>query len=362
MGRAMAEVRLRGLGFRYPRADTDTLAGLDLDIPRGEAHSLLGGSGAGKTTLLNLLSGLLAPSAGEVRFDGRDVSRVRPRDRGVAQVFQFPVLYESLAVADLLALPLRNRGWRRADAARRVTEIAERLEIEGLLARRAGSLSLFHKQLVGIARAVVRPDVALVLLDEPLTAVQPSTKWRLRRALRNLHRELGATMIYVTHDQTEALTFADRVSVMHEGRILQTGTPETLYRQPVHEHVAHFIGSPGMNLLSGEARDGRLWLGGEALTTTAVAPGPCTIGFRPEWATVEPDTGVGSGVRGRVQSVRVLGIEAQRPVGIVGAVVAEQTLATRQIIDVTPGQPVRLRVGPEAVRVFRNAVAVDAGA
>jgi glycerol transport system ATP-binding protein len=358
----MAEVSLRGLGFRYPRADTDTLVGLDLDIPSGEAHALLGGSGAGKTTLLNLLSGLLVPSAGEVRFGGRDVSRVRPRDRGVAQVFQFPVLYDSLPVADLLALPLRNRGWRRADAARRATEIAQRLEIDALLGRRAGSLSLFNKQLVSIARALVRPDIALVLLDEPLTAVQPSTKWRLRRALRSLHRELGATMIYVTHDQTEALTFADRVSVMHDGCILQTGAPETLYEQPVHEHVAHFIGSPGMNLVRGEARDGRLWLGGEALTTTDLTPGPCTIGFRPEWATVEPETGVGSGPRGRVHSVRVLGMEGRRPMGIVGTIVGELTLATRQVIDVAPGQQVRLRVRPETVVVFRNAVAVRAHA
>ncbi|MEQ8484153.1 MAG: ABC transporter ATP-binding protein [Pseudomonadales bacterium] len=357
----MAEIRLRGLAHRYPGAAADTLAGLDLDIASGEAHALLGGSGAGKTTLLNLLSGLLAADAGEIRFDGRDVTRLRPRDRGVAQVFQFPVLYDTLTVAEVLALPLRNRGWRKGDAARRAAEIAGRLELDGLLKRRAGGLSLFHKQLVGIARALVRPDIAVVLLDEPLTAVQPATKWQLRRVIKSVQQELGATMIYVTHDQTEALTFADRVSVMHEGRILQTGSPETLYELPDHEHVAHFIGSPGMNLLAGEVRDGALWLLGERVGPAAgVAAGACIAGFRPEWAVLEP--GAGDGVPCTVTATRVLGIDAHRPVGLVAARLGEQSLWTRQAVDLAPGDSARLRVDPARLLTFRDGVRVGAHA
>jgi glycerol transport system ATP-binding protein len=273
----MAEVRLQGVRHRYPGAAGDTLAELDLTIAQGEAHALLGGSGAGKTTLVNLLSGLERPSAGAVLFDDRDVSSVRPRDRNVAQVFQFPVLYEALSVAEMLAFPLRNRGWRRLDAQRRAADIAGRLGLSPWLEVRAGSLSLFQKQLVAIGRALVRPDIAVVLLDEPLTAVEPATKWQLRQVIKAVQRELGATMVYVTHDQTEALTFADRISVMHDGHILQTGSPEVLYNWPDHEHVAHFIGSPGMNLLPGEVADGAYWLAGERLGAAPEVPqGPCT--------------------------------------------------------------------------------------
>jgi glycerol transport system ATP-binding protein len=359
----MAEIRICGLTHRYPGALQDTLNGLDLDIGSGEAHALLGGSGAGKTTLLNLLSGLLMPDAGEIRFAGRDVSRVPPRDRGVAQVFQFPVLYESLRVAELLALPLRNRGWRLREAASRVTEIAERLQLETLLDCRVSALSLFHRQLVGIARALVRPDIAVVLLDEPLTAVQPATKWELRQVLLEVQRELGATMIYVTHDQTEALTFADRVSVMHDGRILQTDTPQALYERPAHEHVAHFIGTPGMNLLRGEARDGALWLGGVPVAKTdgSMAPGPCTIGFRPEWAVLDADEigDAGDGVRCAVTAARVLGVDVHRPVGLIHALLGEQPFCTRQVVDLVAGAAARLRLDPQRLLVFRDGVEVS---
>src|SRR5690606_23514019 len=174
-------------------ADTETLRELDLSIARGEAHALLGASGAGKSTLVNLLSGLLRPQSGAVRFDGRDVSALPPRQRGVSQVFQFPVLYDTLTVEQNLTLPLRNRGWRRVAARERAAEIARRLELTPWLTVRAGKLPLFQKQLVAIARALVRPDIALVLLDEPLTAVQPATKWQLRQSIKAIQRDLGAT-------------------------------------------------------------------------------------------------------------------------------------------------------------------------
>lgn len=373
----MAEVVVSGLAHRYPGAAADTLAGLDLAIARGEAHALLGGSGAGKTTLLNLLSGLLQPTAGGIRFDGRDVSRLPPRDRGVAQVFQFPVLYDAMTVAETLMFPLRNRGWKRAAARSRAEDIAGRLELTPWLGRRAATLSLFQKQLVAIGRAVVRPDIAVVLLDEPLTAVEPATKWQLRRVLRALQQELGATMIYVTHDQTEALTFADRISVMHAGRILQTDTPEVLYEQPAHEHVAHFIGSPGMNLLRGVVDAGAYRLDGYPLAPApGVAPGPCIIGFRPEWAALVAAPAGRSGVAPgaadpapgpfstllpvRVTATRVLGIEARRPVGLVTAMLGDQPVRTRQAIECAPGDGALLAVDPERLVAFRDGARLGA--
>ncbi len=349
----MAEVRLRSVRHRYPGAAIDTLRELSLDIAAGEAHALLGGSGAGKTTLVNLLSGLLVPSAGSVTFDGRDVTGLAPRDRHVAQVFQFPVLYQSMTVAEILAFPLRNRGWRRAAARARAVEIAERLRLTPLLGSRARALTLFQKQLVAIGRALVRPDIALVLLDEPLTAVEPATKWRLRLAIRSIQRELGATMVYVTHDQTEALTFADRISVMHDGVILQTDAPEALYERPDHEHVAHFIGSPGMNLLEATVAEGSFWLGADPLGSAGdLEGGPCTLGFRPEWAVLAPADG--DAADATVTAIRVLGVELHRPVGIVTADLGGREVRTRQIIDVAPGDRVKLRPDTSRLVAFRN--------
>jgi len=352
----VAEIRLDDVAHRYPGAAADTLSGVNLVIPAGEAHALLGGSGAGKTTLVNLLSGLQPPSAGTLSFDGVDVGSLPPRDRRVAQVFQFPVLYQSMTVAEVLAFPLRNRGWKRAAARERARDIAGRLDLTRWLDARAAALPLFQQQLVGIGRALVRPDIALVLLDEPLTAVEPATKWQLRRAIRDVQRELGATMVYVTHDQTEAMTFADRISVVHDGRILQTDTPEALYNRPAHEHVAHFIGSPGMNLLQATVAGGTFRVGDQTVAAARdLGDGPCTLGFRPEWAALDRD---GAGPVATVRGARVLGVEAHRPVGIVTADLGGQTVRTRQIIDVEPGDRVALRVDPARLVAFRDGVRV----
>ena len=299
----MASITLDKLRFRYPGSAHDTLHDLSLDIADGEAHALLGASGSGKTTLLSLLSGLLTPGGGELRFDGSEVSGASGRQRNVAQVFQFPVLYDALTVADNLAFPLKVRGATSADTQRRVERILGELEIEHLSTRKPGTLPLFEKQLVAVGKALVRPDVSAVLLDEPLTAVEPRVKWRLRQALRKVHADLNVTMIYVTHDQTEALTFADRVSVLADGRLLQSGTPEDLYATPAHEFVGHFVGSPGMNFIP----------------STAIGVSDCErIGFRPEWATL----GEQGGVSGTVSRVRIEGTLDDAAVGVT-------TLSTR---------------------------------
>ncbi|MEM7101287.1 MAG: ABC transporter ATP-binding protein, partial [Pseudomonadota bacterium] len=238
----MADIELNNLTFTYPGSTEPVIDNLSLHIPAGESHALLGASGAGKTTLLNLLSGIEHPQSGTVLFDGQDVTQLGGRDRKVAQVFQFPVLYESLNVSANISFPLQNLNLGRQEIVERVRYIAQELNISELLDRSPQSLSLFEKQLVAVAKALVRPDLSVVLLDEPLTAVEPKIKWQLRRALRNVKRDLGVTMIYVTHDQTEALTFADRVSVLTAEGILQTDTPEQIYHNPTHEFVGHFIG------------------------------------------------------------------------------------------------------------------------
>ena len=368
----MAAIEIKGLCYRYTEAEA-VLDGVDLTLADGEAHAVLGGSGAGKTTLLNLLAGLLQPQSGTIFFNGQDVTRLGGAGRNVAQVFQFPVLYPSLNVADNIGFALGNRGWQKEAVRKRILEVAELLEIAPLLGKRPGSLSLFEKQLVAIARALARPDVAVVLLDEPLTAVQPATKWRLRRALKTVQQESGLTMVYVTHDQAEALTFADRITMLHQGAALQTGTPSELYEAPAHTAVAGFIGSPGMNLVEADVQGGRLRIGKRVIASTRIEDGRCIVGFRPEWAKVEPgiatngeampgETNAGAAVPGEatsgevipgeaipviVEAVRVLGTEEGVPLGLVTARLDGTPVNVRQRLDRLPaGDP----AGPAPAR------------
>ena len=351
----MAEIALSGLGYRYANASEDTLTGLSLSIAKGEAHALLGGSGAGKTTLLNLLSGLLQPTAGDIRFAGESVARTPAAQRGVSQVFQFPVLYEALSVLDNLGFPLRTAGVRKAQRQHRARQIAQLLDFEGngfgdLQKQRPAALSLYQKQLLAIGKALVRPDLKLVLLDEPLTAVAPSLKWTLRNTLRQVQRELGVTMVYVTHDQTEALTFADRVSVMHEGAIVQSDTPQVLYRQPQHTYVGFFIGSPGMNFVAAKVENNTLcWGDSKVPLTAAVADGPVQIGFRPEWGTVtaadSSSVAAASGLTmlGRLQGVRTTALSADTRSGLMRIMTPEPVELSGRLQH-EPGAQLRVAV------------------
>jgi glycerol transport system ATP-binding protein len=343
----MANIVLDQLGFAYPGALEPTLLPLSVEIKDGEAFALLGASGAGKTTLLNLLSGLLVPTTGRILFDGVDVSSQSGSQRNLAQVFQFPVLYESLTIADNLAFPLRARkavnGFSAADIASRVAKIAGELEIENLLKRKPKTLSLFQKQLVAIGRALMRPDVSVVLLDEPLTAVEPRTKWQLRQSLKRLQEELGVTMIYVTHDQTEALTFADRVAVMADGKILQTASPQEVYEHPAHEFVGFFIGSPGMNFVAIDSATPAPMYAASGVDQSAQR-----IGFRPEWARLEhpPMTHPLSAVHwlGRVTHCQILGTQDGAPVGITTLASEVGELKVRGAINATVGEEIMVVV------------------
>ncbi len=215
----------------------------------GGAYALLGPSGCGKTTLLNIISGLLKPTQGDIFFNDTNVTGSPPEKRNIAQVFQFPVLYDTMTVAQNLAFPLRNRrvAWQKVQE--RVNEVAEMLDLLPVLHKKAAGLSADAKQKISLGRGLVRSDVAAVLFDEPLTVIDPHLKWQLRRKLKEIHEKYHTTMIYVTHDQVEAMTFADKIVVMYEGEVVQVGTPEELYEWPKHKFVGYFIGSPGMNFL-----------------------------------------------------------------------------------------------------------------
>ena len=271
-----------------PKDDADyALLPLKMSFDDGGAYALLGPSGCGKTTMLNIMSGLLVPSSGTVLFDGQDMTLATPQQRNIAQVFQFPVIYDTMTVAQNLAFPLKNRKVPEAQIKQRVGQIAEMLEMSHQLDMRAAGLSADQKQKISLGRGLVRPDVSAVLFDEPLTVIDPHLKWQLRRKLKQIHHELKLTLIYVTHDQVEALTFADQVVVMTRGKVVQLGAPEALFERPAHTFVGHFIGSPGMNFLEASAQGGQLHigqLGGQTLAAQRVLPdGALRVGIRPEY-------------------------------------------------------------------------------
>ncbi len=294
----MAKITLKNLRHSYypnPKGPDDfALKEVDLDWQDGGAYALLGPSGCGKSTLLNIISGLLEPSEGQILFDGQDVTKLPPDQRDIAQVFQFPVIYDTMTVYDNLAFPLRNRGRDEATVEKRVMAIAEMLEVTEMLDQKAAGLSPDNKQKISMGRGLVREDVNVVMFDEPLTVIDPHLKWKLRSKLKELHQRVKATMIYVTHDQTEALTFADQVVVMQLGEVVQIGTPVELFERPAHTFVGHFIGSPGMNILpctfEGEAKiEGQpVALEGPVRGTPN---GKTEIGIRPEFVSLS-DSGL----------------------------------------------------------------------
>ncbi|MQA26254.1 MAG: ATP-binding cassette domain-containing protein [Micromonosporaceae bacterium] len=287
----VVDIRLEGVGHSYDGGKTWALRPMTWTWESAKAYALLGPSGCGKTTLLNIVSGLLTPTVGRIWFGDREVTGVAPARRNIAQVFQFPVLYEGMSVYDNLAFPLRNRRHPKADIDRRVRNVSRLLGLDAQLDRRARRLDPGRQQIVSLGRGLVRPDVAAVLLDEPLTVIDPALKWTLRSKLKEIHRDTGHTLIYVTHDQTEALTFADEVVILKDGAVVQAGGPAELFLSPAHEFVGHFIGSPGMNMIPAELVDGVVRVG-EAVVGRAVGDsgdlpaGPVRVGVRPEFVQI----------------------------------------------------------------------------
>jgi glycerol transport system ATP-binding protein len=293
----MARIELIDLAHAYPQtsaATTWALQEMNNTWSDGGAYALLGPSGCGKTTLLNIISGLITPTRGRILFDGRDVTTLEPQERNIAQVFQFPVIYDTMTVFDNLAFPLRNRKWKETEVRKRVHEVAEILDLQGDLLRRAKGLSADAKQRISLGRGLVRPDVAAVLFDEPLTVIDPHVKWLLRRKLKQIHQQLKLSLIYVTHDQTEALTFADQVVVMTQGEVVQSGTPQQLFETPAHRFVGHFIGTPGMNFFDCDWQGSARVQGTPIETSSTQTPqstSSLTVGIRPEYVEVHDSDG-----------------------------------------------------------------------
>ena len=332
-----------------PKGPEDyALKGIDVIWCDGGAYALLGPSGCGKTTLLNLISGLLTPSEGRVLFDDQDVTNLPPDQRNIAQVFQFPVIYDTMTVGKNLAFPLKNRGVDASTIQRRVNEIAQLLDVTELLNTPASGLSPDNKQKISLGRGLVRDDVNVVMFDEPLTVIDPHLKWQLRSKLKELHERVKATMIYVTHDQTEALTFADEVVVMQEGEVVQIGTPVALFERPQHTFVGHFIGSPGMNVLPCEARGDRaIFEGHEVLLEgpTQGSGGRTDLGIRPEYIGL-CDTGIPAHV------TKVSDIGRRYVVSAVVGNTALKVVTERRVPE--PGSQVFLQFQSEQSRVYRD--------
>lgn len=332
----MARIDLVDLAHAYkpnPSQPTDyALRPMDMSWEDGGAYALLGPSGCGKTTLLNIISGLVRPSHGRVLFNGKDVTDLPPEQRNIAQVFQFPVIYDTMTVFDNLAFPLRNRGWKESELRKRVEQVAEMLELSSDLKHRASGLSVDAKQKISLGRGLVRPDVAAVLFDEPLTVIDPHLKWQLRRKLKQIHHELKLTLIYVTHDQVEALTFADQVVVMTRGRAVQVGSASELFERPQHTFVGNFIGSPGMNFLPAAWQDGAIAVAGHLLrgeSNAALAQaGQFTLGVRPEYVRLA---------------------QPGQPNALPAKVDKSQDIGTYWLVTATSGDAViRARLSPEA--------------
>ncbi len=275
----MARVEL--VKLRKAWGEVVAVEGLDLAIEDGELVALLGPSGCGKSTTLFMLAGIYAPSAGEVRFDGRVVNEVEARDRNVGIVFQSYALYPHMSARRNIAFPLRFKAVPEAEASRRVEAAARLVHVQELLERMPAQLSGGQQQRVALARALVK-EPQLLLLDEPLSNLDATLRLTMRTEIKTLQRQLGVTSVLVTHDQLEATTMADRIICMRQGRIEQVGTPDDLYLRPTSLFVAGFIGAPPINLLRGIATAGRLRVNGTELACVSRIEGPVVLGLRPE--------------------------------------------------------------------------------
>ena len=244
----MSSVQMKNIAKKF--GAVTVIENLDLDVSEGEFIVLLGPSGCGKTTLLNILAGLLEIDEGEIRVDGRDVSLFDPKDRGLAMVFQSYALYPTMTVKGNLKFGLSARKLSAEETERRIANVAKLLQIDHLLNRKPSQLSGGQRQRVAIGRALVK-EVSLVLFDEPLSNLDAKLRTEMRMEIKKLHGRLGNTVVYVTHDQVEAMTMATRIAVMNKGVIQQIGTPEEIYDTPANLFVAEFVGTPSMNIVDG---------------------------------------------------------------------------------------------------------------
>ena len=295
----MAKIELNNIAHSYNPNDPNPIFALkemSLSWADGGRYALLGPSGCGKTTMLNIMSGLVTPSHGKVMFDQKDVTRTITEERNIAQVFQFPVIYGTMSVYENLAFPLKCRQTPDDQIDKKVKEVAEILNLQDFLNNRAKGLTADQKQLISLGRGLVREDVAAILMDEPLTVIDPDLKFRLRRKLKEINAKYKTTLIYVTHDQNEAMTFADNIIVMDEGEVVQAGSPKDLFEKPQTTFVGYFIGSPAMNLYECKAdNSNQVFVGSNNITVQTNLGSTNTsnlkLGIRSEYITVEQSSG-----------------------------------------------------------------------
>ncbi|MEM9059258.1 MAG: sn-glycerol-3-phosphate ABC transporter ATP-binding protein UgpC [Pseudomonadota bacterium] len=286
---------------RYPNGAL-AVKGVNVSVGDGELVVFVGPSGCGKSTLLRMVAGLEAVTEGEISLGGRVVNDIEPADRNIAMVFQNYALYPHMSVRNNLAYGLKNRKMPKDEIARKVAEAAKMLQIEEYLDRKPGQLSGGQRQRVAMGRAIVR-DPAIFLFDEPLSNLDAKLRTQMRLEIKKLQRRLGVASIYVTHDQVEAMTLADRIVVLNLGEVEQIGTPAEVYGDPASTFVASFIGAPPMNLLPGKVDNGHVHLGDSALPSPNGLPqGPVTIGLRPERVVIGND-----GIPFNIEAIEELG-------------------------------------------------------
>jgi multiple sugar transport system ATP-binding protein len=345
----MANVNLRKLNIKL--GGKNIIRDLDLQVEPGEFLVLLGPSGCGKSTLLHSIAGLVDADAGSIEIGGRDMTDADPSERGIGMVFQSYALYPTMSVQDNMSFGLKIAGTPKAEIKRRVTHAASMLQLDALLDRKPSQLSGGQRQRVAIGRALVR-QAQVFLFDEPLSNLDAKLRAELRRELKLLHQNLGSTMIYVTHDQVEAMTLASRIVVMQGGQVQQVGTPLEVYERPANRFVAGFLGAPAMAFMDGQLDgEGRFAAGELALAPGAGCCAPdargraAVLGVRPEHVAIRAD----GGMRGTVSLVEPMGNHQ-----VVWIRCGAHLLASLVHDDATytPGQAVRFAIDANRVSLF----------
>ena len=337
----MAHLSLKNVGKTYVGGTHAAVSGIDIEIADGEFIVLVGPSGCGKSTLLRMVAGLETISTGEVRIGDRLVNQLDPAERDIAMVFQNYALYPHMTVRDNMAYGLKNRGESKAVIAERVAEAARMLELGPYLDRKPRALSGGQRQRVAMGRAIVRQPAAF-LFDEPLSNLDAKLRVSMRMEIRKLQKRLATTSLYVTHDQLEAMTLADRLVVLNEGRIEQIGAPLEIYRKPASTFVASFIGAPAMSLLDAHIESGAITLEGHVLARSGNPAGPVTLGLRAEDLRI-----AASGVLMAVEHVEELG--AQR---IVHGTIGGQTVAVIDTGEAAVQDAVRVSIDLDRLHLF----------
>ena len=353
----MSKIDLNNISHSYNPNDPNPVYALNpfsMTWENGKRYAILGPSGCGKTTMLNIVSSLVRPSAGKILFDDKNVTDLKTESRNIAQVFQFPVIYNTMTVYENLAFPLKCRDFSKDKIDERVKSVADTLNLESFLNSPARKLTADQKQLTSLGRGLVREDVAAVLMDEPLTVIDPDLKFRLRRKLKEINEEFKTTLVYVTHDQNEAMTFADNIIVMSEGEVVQAGTPKELFEKPNTTFVGYFIGSPAMNLFDCQIDSNlEVRIGSIKIKTNTdlsnIKSKNIKLGIRSEFINLATNENINT-VRAKIERVEDFGNYKLLTASIEGLTIKSKIDRDRPI----PESGVNLYIPPEKCCVYQD--------